>query len=216
MKLDIKSVNDNVYDYLFHEIIEGRLKSGDKIVVDALSKELGVSSTPIRDAFKKLELQGLLEVRQRSGSYIKFPSEKEISDLFNIRLVLESYALEEGYEHIKVEDLNEIEEILQNAKRSRVKADYISSDEKFHSSFINASNNQELVEILDRLRMKMLLYRNLCVQDSKFDEAALEEHLYILEALKNRDIKAALSRNKEHILNVLEKTLIAFRSINNK
>ena len=209
----VKSVNENVYELILEQIINGDLKAGEKLVIEKLSKELGISSTPIRDAFRRLEMNGLLEVFPRSGSYVKFPTEKEIRDVFKLRLLLEKHAIQEGYKFYKSEDLDTIKSKLESCKKTQEEKDFIESDVMLHDYIVNMSNNIELKRVIDGLKVKVQLYRRVCSVDIEFDTRALNEHFTILDSMYQKDVEQILKHNTEHLDNVLRRTLDAFKKI---
>ena len=211
--LHIKSTNEYVYEHLLSAILNKKLKSGERLVIESLAKELGISTTPVRDAFRRLELEGLLEVRPRSGSFVKMPTRKEIEDVFQLRLILEQAAIENGLRNISDEAIADVKAALDLAERTDKEEDYINSDELIHECIINALGNKEICNVIKGLWMKLRLFRILCVQDKGFDLEALQEHRTILDAIKKGNKAHVMEIDYRHILSVRNKTLLAFTDL---
>jgi DNA-binding GntR family transcriptional regulator len=211
--LNVKSTNEYAYEYLLNAILEKKLKSGEKLVIETLARELGISATPVRDAFRRLELEGLLEVRPRSGSYVKMPTKKEIEDVFQLRLILEQAAIKNGLENISNETVLSIETALDLAESSEKEEDYINSDELLHECITNSLGNIEICNVIKGLWMKLRLFRILCVQDKSFDLNILQEHRMILDAIKRGDKTQVMEIDCRHILSVRDKTITSFTNL---
>jgi DNA-binding GntR family transcriptional regulator len=211
--LHIKSTNEYVYEHLLSSILDKKLKSGERLVIESLAKELGISTTPVRDAFRRLELEGLLEVRPRSGSFVKMPSRKEIEDVFQLRLILEQAAIENGLQNISDETIADVEAALDLAERTDKEEHYINSDELIHECIINALGNQEICNVIKGLWLKLRLFRTVCVQDKRFDLEALQDHRMILNAIKKGNKTHVMEIDYRHILSVRDKTLFGFTDL---
>lgn len=209
-KLHLKSTSEQVYDYLLQAIFERELQSGEKLVIENIARQLGTSTTPVRDAFKKLELQGLLEVRPRSGSYVKMPTAKEIEDVFQLRLILEQAAIEQCGAPLDPHVSVQIEGALNQAGHSGEVADFIGSDEMLHEAILKCLDNAEVFGVTRLIWIKMRLFRIVCGQDMDFDLNALDEHRKILLALKSADKSALKNLVTMHILKVQKKTIMSF------
>ena len=209
-KLHLKSTGEHVYDYLLQAIFERELQSGEKLVIESIAAQLGTSTTPVRDAFKKLELQGLLEVRPRSGSYVKMPTAKEIEDVFQLRLILEQAAIEQCGSPLDVQAAAQIEAALDRAEHSGKVSDFIGGDEMLHEAILKRLDNAEVFGVTRLIWIKMRLFRIVCGQDMDFDLSALDEHRKILLALKKADKAILKDLDTMHILNVQKKTIMSF------
>lgn len=211
-KLKLRSAGDQVFDYLLRAIFNGELKSGQKLVIETIARELGTSATPVRDAFKKMELQGLLDVRPRSGSYVKMPTAKEIEDVFQLRLILEQAALN-GRADFPAADLAPISRALDRAELSDDTADYIAADELLHETIMNRLDNNEIFNLTRVIWIKMMLFRIVCGRDKTFDRAALAEHRSMVKAMADGDGPALAELDRVHILAVQEQTVASFNKL---
>ncbi len=212
-KLKIKSTSEHVYDYLLQAIFDRELKSGQKLVIESLARQMGISTTPVRDAFKKLEMQGLLEVRPRSGSYVKMPTAKEIEDVFQLRLILEQAAIDRCVHPLPKKTMAQIKSALDLAQNSGEVPHYINSDEMVHEAIMNYLNNAEVFGVTRLIWMKMRLFRIVCGQDKEFDDSALMEHREIVAAMQTADRARLKEIDTRHILGVQRKTIMSFNRL---
>lgn len=202
----IKSLSDQVYEYIFRKIRIGDLKDGDKIEENSLIDELGISRTPIREALIQLTSDHLLENRPRKGYYVKLSNSKEISELWDIISVLDSHAIElaivnDSIDNEKIEHLTNCLSEIDNAITCRDYESYYKWQEEFHMTYLSNCGN----EVLEK-EMKMLLKRTLRMtyysqdKDILFDilKKSNAQHKQILEAIKNHDAKKAKSIVMEH------------------
>ena len=212
-KLQIKSTSEHVYEYLLKAIFERELKSGEKLAIDAIARQMGISTTPVRDAFKKLELQGLVEVRPRSGSYVKMPTAKEIEDVFQLRLILEQAAIDHCGAPPAEAEMARLERALNQAEQSGKVDDFINSDEMLHEAILDRLDNAEVFGVTRLIWIKMRLFRIVCGQDMAFDLNVIGEHRGIIAALRAADKRLLKRLDTEHINSVKNKTIWSFNRL---
>ena len=105
-----KSMREQVYDYLKDEIVTGNIKEGSRIVEEEYAEKLDVSRTPLREALRMLELEGLIEARQKGGVTVSRTTKKDVEEVVKIRIALESIILEELFEKVTEDDINRLQE----------------------------------------------------------------------------------------------------------
>jgi DNA-binding GntR family transcriptional regulator len=136
------SLSDQVVEFLTNAIIEGRYKSGERLVESKLQREFGISRAPIREAFLILEKNGLLTSIPRKGRFVRKISTKDIEENFVIRANLESLAARLAAAHLRSEDINKMElalsEMAQAAKGKDFQT-YYKFHYEFHDIFLHAS-----------------------------------------------------------------------------
>lgn len=203
IKLDsYKPLRELVFESLREAIITGTLKPGERLMEIQLAEELGVSRTPVREAIRKLELEGFVVMIPRKGAYVAGLSLKEMSDVFEIRGALESLAAQLAAERITDEELEKLERLLVKIAEHIEKGDIeqvIALDIEFHDVLFQASRNQRLVQMVSYLREQVHRYRTTSLSYPGRMKAALEEHMKIVEALSARDAEAAGRLAQEHI-----------------
>jgi DNA-binding GntR family transcriptional regulator len=169
-----------------------------------LAEEMGVSRTPVREAIRKLELEGLVLMVPRKGAYVAGLSLKDVADVFEIRRALEGLAAELAADRITDEELENLERYLVKIADEIDRGDLnkvIETDTDFHTLLYQASRNQRLSQIISNLREQIQRYRATSLSDPGRMKKALEEHRQIVEAISSRDGETARRLAQEHIEN---------------
>lgn len=203
LKLDnYKPLRELVFESLREAIISGRLHPGQHLMEIQLAEELGVSRTPVREAIRKLELEGLVVMIPRKGAYVAGLSIKDIADVFEIRRALEGLAARLAAERCTDEELEEMERILMKTaelvEEGRVE-EIIEWDTRFHEALVKAAHNPRLSQLVANLREQVQRFRNSSLRHPGRLKVALEEHRQIVEAIAERDPDLAQNRAYEHI-----------------
>ena len=185
-------------------ILEGKIESGKQLVEAELQKQLGTSRSPIRESFRILEKQGLVEFIPRKGVFVKSETRKDIEERFPVRAVLEGLAAREALGKFTQTDLSNMKAKLKKMETSFKKDDlkiYKEVHFEFHEIFINASQNELLINLLKPLRLKGK-WSNYSQQYFREDyHKILEVHRTILELFegecseKQRDQIESVVRN---------------------
>ncbi|NLW48955.1 MAG: GntR family transcriptional regulator [Firmicutes bacterium] len=199
-----KPLRELVFESIREAIISGQLQAGERLMEIQLAEEMGVSRTPVREAIRKLELEGLVAMIPRKGAYVAGLSFKEIADVFEIRGALEGLAAELAAERITEEELEELERYLVRIAEAIDKGDLekvVANDTDFHSILYQASRNQRLSQIINNLREQIQRFRTTSLSYPGRMKNALEEHRKIVEAISARDGELASKLAHEHIEN---------------
>jgi len=211
-----KPLRELVLEAIREAIIDGVLKPGERLMEIQLAEELGVSRTPIREALRKLELEGFIVMVPRKGAYVSDISLKDIAEVFEIRTALEGLAAGLAAERITDEELDEIERLLAEKADAIAKKDVdklIEVDSRFHEAIYRGSRNTRLASIINNLREQIQRYRATSLSFPGRMKQSLEEHRDIVEAIQSRDVQLARKVAQEHIENA-ENSMI--ESIKNK
>ena len=163
-QIDLKPsiLAEQVARILTESILEGVLKGGDKLVEAELQKKFGISRSPLREAFRDLEKRGLVVITPRKGTVVKRITQKDIEENFPVRSVLEGLAAREAFQKMIVEEKRSLNQALRKMEEAVQKNNtklYWKHHLVFHETFINASRNGVLIDILQTLRMHSLWYR---------------------------------------------------------
>lgn len=202
----IKSLSDQVYDYVLRKIRIGELKDGDKIEENALIDELGVSRTPIREALIQLTSDNFLENRPRKGYYVRVLDDKEMSDMWDVIAILDASALElvingDTIDSNTMAYLNNCLTDVDIAIERRDYESYYKWQEEFHLTYLAKCGNKVLereLKALFRKTLRMTYYSS--NNDRLFAVLAKcnQQHKEILEAIRNRDVATARSIAMDH------------------
>ncbi|HZJ84529.1 MAG TPA: GntR family transcriptional regulator [Syntrophomonadaceae bacterium] len=199
-----KPLRELVLEAIRQAIIDGTLKPRERLMEIQLAEELGVSRTPIREALRKLEMEGFIVMVPRKGAYVADLSFKDIADVFEIRSALEGLAASLAAERITSEELEEMERCLVEKAEAILENDMeklVSVDTKFHETIYRASRNERLTNIINNLREQIQRYRATTLAYPGRMQESLDEHRAIVEALQARDVHLARQLAGEHIEN---------------
>ena len=215
VKLDnYKPLREIVFESLREAIISGVLKPGERLMEVQLAEEMGVSRTPVREAIRKLELEGFVVMVARKGAYVAGISLKDVADVFEIRAALEGLAAALAAERITDEEIEEMERVLVR-KAALIEANDLDSlvekDTEFHELIYKASRNERLMQIVSNLREQINRFRAVSLASPGRGREALEEHKKIVEAISSRNAALAQSVAQEHIENAEQALLEAMR-----
>lgn len=199
-----KPLREIVFETLRDAIINQTLEPGERLMEIQLAEEMGVSRTPVREAIRKLELEGLVVMVPRKGAYVAGISVKDIHEVFEVRASLEGLAASLAAQRMTNEELDEMErslfieagEIEGNNLRSIVEI-----DTTFHDLLYKAARNEKLLQMVNNLQEQLQRFRSASLARPGRSKTALDEHRKILEALALRDAKLAQKLAIEHIEN---------------
>ena len=197
-----KPLREVVSETLRQAIRDGIFKPGERLMEIPLSEELGVSRTPIREAIRKLELEGFVIMIPRRGTYVADISLKDISQVFEIRSALEELAGALAAERITAEEVEYLERMLVEIGTYIEKKDMdriVEADVNFHEVLYKASRNERLVEIIHNLREQTLRFRTVSMNQPGRLAKTWEEHRLLVEAIADRDANKARKIARLHM-----------------
>ena len=214
-----RPLRDIVFENLREAIITGQLRPGERLMEVQIAEELGVSRTPVREAIRKLELEGLVIMVPRKGAYVSNVSIKDITDIFQIRRVLEGLAAELAAERLTEEQLEELRQLLDRTAETIDKLEVLTAvdmDTGFHQVIYEAGRNEKLSSMLYHLREQIQRFRTQSLSRPGRLQQAVMEHRAILEALEKGDGELARRLVEEHIESAESALLAAFEEIGEK
>ena len=197
-----KLVVSQVADGLRELITSGRLKPGEKLKEFEISKSFGVSRAPVREAFRILELEGLLDLIPRKGAYIHKITDEDVKEIYQIREMVEGFAGYLATENMTDEDIAEVEQLWLNMKSLTGSGDfenYLSASSDFHNKIILCAPNKRLVEIYHGIRVTVKFLRSYILSSGKRMDSSLSEHQQIVQAIKKRDKDLVEKISREHV-----------------
>lgn len=211
IKLDsYKPLREVVSEALREAIVAGVLQPGERLMEIQLAEELGVSRTPVREAIRKLELEGFVVMVPRRGTYVADLSIKDINEVYEIRTSLDILAAGLAAERITEEELEQMERLLVEIGEYMDKEDIekiVEVDTKFHDILYRASRNDRLVGIISNLREQFTRFRTVSIAYPGRAKNTLEEHRKLLEAIAQRNVEVAQQLAREHMENAEQATL---------
>jgi DNA-binding GntR family transcriptional regulator len=214
---DYKPLRDVVFENLREAIVEGKVKPGQRLMEVQLAEQLGVSRTPVREAIRKLELEGLVIMLPRKGAYVANMSLKDIIDVLEIRASVEGLAASLASERISPEDIKKLEAILKDFEQSAAGSDVetlLKKDVEFHECIFKATKNKKLHQLINSLWEQVYRFRVTYISDYDSTVDIARDHKLILDAIKKGDNEMAKKHATEHIEKI-EHFMIE-RTMNNK
>lgn len=197
-------LRDVVFNTLRQAILRGELKPGERLMEIQLANKLGVSRTPIREALRKLELEGLVNMVPRKGAEVADITEKSLRDVLEVRKALEELSVQLACEKITEEEIEELKRVAERFKDTLDDQDVTKiaeADVAFHDVIYTATDNQKLILLLNNLREQMYRYR---VEYLKKEEAyprLIAEHEELIDNISKRNKEEATRIMCEHIDN---------------
>ena len=191
-----------VFNTLRRAILKGELEPGERLMEIALANKLGVSRTPIREAIRKLELEGLVVMIPRKGAEVARITEKDLRDVLEVRTSLEKLAIELACDRITEDDIHDLKLACKDFEESFGKDDLTTIAEKdvaFHDIIFRSTKNARLIQILNNLREQMYRYRLEYLKDTQSHDRLVEEHQRIVDAIIDKNKEEAVRLIQEHI-----------------
>lgn len=203
MILDKKNAQKFAYEYIRERILNGTYSGGMKLVEERLADEIGVSRTPIREAIKTLEQEGLIKKKQ-----IVNPTAQDLIYLYDIRILLEGFAAKRAAKNMTPEKIKELEKTIKNSRSSFMDGqskEMYNANQRFHELIINECQNPLIVEKLEEARTIFYLF------SLRFDLYSrpniIEEHEEIYHAIKDKNEQLANELMAKHLQNDMNFTL---------
>jgi DNA-binding GntR family transcriptional regulator len=204
--LEVSQLNEQVYDVLRKEILKGNLRPGQRLSIKALAGHLGVSATPVRDAVRRLEGDGLVDIIPRRGTVVSEFKRSNVRQAFQIRHIIESAAAERATEASE-DDIQHMQEmvdeisLLRENERFREYTRYIDLDAEFHRCIVGLLENQRISTFYERLRWPIQVIRGLSYSEYQRARQTVAEHAAIARAFQEKDASKARAAIRDHLNN---------------
>lgn len=203
-------LRDVVFDTLRKAILTGELKPGERLMEIHLANKLGVSRTPIREALRKLELEGLVTMIPRRGAEVAQITEKSMNDVLEVRRALDVLCIELACERISQEEMEELKQACERFEEAVKTKDIkiiATADVDFHDIIIKATGNQRLIQLIHNLSEQMYRYRFEYIKDGSQHERLIVEHRDIYDNIVAKNKISSAKAAEIHIDNQ-EKAII--------
>ena len=197
-------LRDVVFNTLRQAILKGELEPGERLMEIQLAERLGVSRTPIREAIRKLELEGLVLMIPRKGAEVAKISARSLRDELEVRRALEELAIELACQRMSEEEVGNLQKAQEDFKKAIAEGDAMKiaeTDEHFHDVIYEGTQNAKLIQMLNNLREQMYRYRLEYIKDEDKRKILVLEHEKILKTVRERKVAEAKEAVREHIDN---------------
>ena len=197
-----KPLREMVYEELKMQILKGSIVPGTRMMEVELAEEMGVSRTPIREAIRKLEKEGLVTIEPRRGAYASMISTEDMVEILEVRQDLEGLAAYFAADRMTDEQMAELRQVSDNyndaVKRGNME-DMISYDTRFHHIIVESCKNKILVQMIEQLQELVLRFRYIYYDNFRRAENMPEEHQAIVDAIAEGDAEKARAAADIHI-----------------
>lgn len=198
------SVSKNVADHLRAEIRSARLKPGTRLRQEDIAVRLGVSTTPVREAFRILQTEGLVTLDPHRGVEVFRPSMEDVLEYYEIRQALELLAISKAIPNMAEPDIAVLEDLLEAMDGVEDGERWVELNNQFHTSVYHHCGRPRLCAMISNLSHVTAGYVQMAVQRARENGQADREHRQILEACKRRDVPAAQRAIKAHLQHTVD------------
>lgn len=201
------SLRGKVFHKIREDILNGRYKPQEELRENTIGKELGVSRTPVREALRQLELEGLVTIIPNKGAYVNGITYQDVEDIYQMRARLEGLCARMACERITREQLDEMEELILLSQFHEKKGHFtqlMELDSRFHEILFEASQSKMLEQHLKKLHQYVQRVRQFSLERGHRAEKSTEEHERIMQAIREKDQERADELATQHILNAID------------
>lgn len=197
-------LSTSVKKLLLDRIIRGYYKPGERIIELQVSKELGTSQSPVREALRDLAAIGIVTIHSRRGARVRLPTSKELADISLVRSEIDALAATLAAPLLDSDVLGQLREAYNEMKRHQVDHDHVAmtqADARFHRLIVTASGNKAIQHVFDQLEPFARTFITLTLPKANI-KSIIGEHRLILNALEKGDASLAATHARDHQLNV--------------
>lgn len=195
-----RTAHEFVYATLRSAILDGRLKTGSRLVQSEIADGLNVSITPVREALRDLAAEGLIRLDAHRGAAVRELSADELEELYDLRTLLEPEILRKAWPHLTDAIVDEVAALNAAMDAAESVAEWTMLNTRFHSRIFDLCDSPRLLQLHSGLTAPWLMYVSAgMAADERNRERASEGHSHIVEALRDRDLDAAIAESRRHL-----------------
>lgn len=198
-----KTVSDEVADHLRSLIQQGTLRPGQRLQQNSFAQEFGVSSTPIREAFTKLQAQGLVRIDRYRGAVVFQPTVPDLVEAHEIREELETMAVRKAVPNLTGDDFEALEELV--SRMETADAEWVDINHEFHLRLYQPAHAPRLLGLVESLRATTNTYLHMFKALTPPQHRGDDEHREILNAARRGDAESAAKWTRTHIRSTVDK-----------
>lgn len=213
--LNVKSLKEQVYDFLREQMRRGEILPGSVIDMEETSKKLGVSRTPLRDALLQLESEDFVTILPRRKVVVNVLSVQDIKNYYEIIGALESIAIIKAFDHLGKKEIDFMEQMNEEMKKA-IEADnfdlYYEKNLNFHNTYLNLCGNEKLMRIVNNLKKRLYDFPRPQGFVKEWEEASIGEHAQLIKYLREgkKEEAAKFIRDVHWSYEVQEKYIIRY------
>lgn len=199
---EIRPIREIIYDRLKEAILSGEIGDGERLIESDIAERLNVSRTPVREAFRMLESDGILEALPRRGVVVRNMAVDDIVEIYRIRQALEVMAVQSATGRIRPAEIAEARMHLNYAEQNLARHDYDSfyaDNERFTNVLVRASRMPRTIQLIGTYREQLARFRRITLSSDSRRSVVVGEHRAILDAVESRDAKLAGSLVHAHL-----------------
>lgn len=211
--LQYRTVADSVYVWMKEAIIRGEFRPGERLAQDRITERLGVSRTPVRDAMKRLATEGLIVIKPRCGAVVFDISEARLTEIYELRILLEQYCAEKACVIATDEQIDAIEQHNLNMRDCMLNSrQFMEEDRLFHREWCAISGCTGTIEILETLWTRCDAFKSIYYALDGKARNTLNEHAKIIQAFRMRDTDAVKRAIDCHLQDVVKTNIARIRA----
>lgn len=215
-----QTLRERIVSFVKAAVISGKLKPGERVPEQDIAETLGISRTPIREAFRQLETEGFISITPRKGAVVAPITDKEVREFYAIKSLLEGYAARIACGKLKKSDIQKLEKQVKDMTRFAGKSDvamFLKTVNDFHDTVVEVCANEKLFSMVHGLVQQFERFRVMALKAPGRMKNSLDQHEEILDAFKKRDEGLAeklIRANSEQSIDYLIKELAKEKEIN--
>jgi DNA-binding GntR family transcriptional regulator len=189
-----------VYETLFEQIVSGKLRAGERLLIDELAERFGVSKIPVREALKALEAKGWVESAPRRGTYVRGLSMAELHELFELRLILEPEITAMAAHRRRAAHLQKLLSLVEEGERAVASDDFVNSsrvNSQFHTVIAQAADNTMAFSVIQELELRLSRYFFVAAWEERRE--SIHQHKSLYEAIRAQDADEARRLTVAHL-----------------
>lgn len=214
---DLRPIRETVLREIRNAIFENRLKPGDRLVENVIASSMGVSRTPVREALRQLEIEGLAVNVPRKGTLVKGISIDDAMEIYDLREVLEGLAVRLAclnISRVEIRRLKEIIDIMEFNMNANNSVEYFKAHNEFNDIILNATKNKRLVEQMQNIYEYLKSLRKVSLVDESKRQDVLIEHKNIVESIDSGNEELAEQQSRVHVANAKKRFMASY--VNNE
>jgi DNA-binding GntR family transcriptional regulator len=184
------TLRERIVDFVKDAVISGRLRPGERVPEQEIADNLGISRTPIREAFRQLESEGFITVTPRKGAVVSPITDKDVSEFYSIKSLLEGYAAKTACKKLTEKELKKLETLNASMKKCAERNDvkgFFKLDAQFHETFLKSCGNDKLKGLIHHLVQQFERFRITAMSLPGRMQDSVKQHDEITEAFKKGD-----------------------------